>query len=53
MEDRRAYGWSHTENDDGTGERFVAVLEILPVTSPQTAVQAAIVSDLRKLPKDS
>jgi hypothetical protein len=45
---KRAYGWSHPENADGTGERFVAVLEIPPVKSPQTAVQASIVSDGKK-----
>lgn len=44
----RAYGWSHPENADGTGERFVAVLEILPVKSPETAVRASIVSDGKK-----
>ena len=45
---KRAYGWSHPENADGTGERFVAVLEIPPVDSPQTAVKISIVSDIKK-----
>jgi hypothetical protein len=40
--------WSHPENADGTGERFVTVLEIPPVDSPQTAVKISIVSDLKK-----
>jgi hypothetical protein len=31
----------------GTGERFVAVLEIPPVESPLTAVRAAIVADAK------
>ena len=44
---KRAYGWSHPENADGTGERFVAVLEIPPVDSPQTAVKISIVSDIK------
>jgi hypothetical protein len=44
---KRAYGWSHPENADGTGERFVAVLEIPPVDSPQTAVKMAIYSDIK------
>jgi len=41
----RAYGWS-----DGQGKtaRFTAVLEIPPVTSPNTAVRAAIVANTRK-----
>jgi hypothetical protein len=45
---KRAYGWSHPENADGTGERFVAVLEIPPVDSPQTAVKMAIYSDIKR-----
>jgi len=48
---KRAYGWSHPENADGTGERFVAVLEIPPVDSPQTAVKMAIYSDIKKVKK--
>ena len=48
---QRAYGWSHPENADGTGERFVAVLEIPPVDSPQTAVKMAIYSDIKKVKK--
>lgn len=46
---KRAYGWSHPEHADGTGERFVAVLEIPPVKSPQTAVQASIVADRKNV----
>ena len=42
---KRCYAWSHPENADGTGERFVAVLEIPPVKSPETAVRASIVAD--------
>jgi hypothetical protein len=45
---KRAYGWSHPEGADGTGERFVAVLEIPPVDSPQTAVKMSIYSDVKK-----
>lgn len=45
---KRAYGWSHPENADGTGERFVAVLEIPPVVSAETAVKVAIVADIKK-----
>lgn len=44
---KRAYAWSHPENADGTGERFVAVLEVPPVDSPQTAVKVSIVSDIK------
>jgi hypothetical protein len=42
------FGWSHPENADGTGERFVAVLEIPPVDSPGTAVKIVIYSDIKK-----
>jgi len=44
---KRAYGWSHPEGKDNKGERFVAVLEIPPVDSPQTAVKVSIVSDIK------
>lgn len=44
---KRAYGWSHPEHADGTGERFVAVLEIPPVDSPPTAVKISIVSGIK------
>jgi hypothetical protein len=44
---KRAYGWLHPENADGTGERFIAVLEIPPVTSPETAVKVAIVAEVK------
>jgi hypothetical protein len=42
---KRCYGWSHREGPQDTGERFVTVLEIPPVTSPETAVKIAIASD--------
>jgi len=45
---KRAYCWSHPEGDDNKGERFVAVLEIPPVVSAETAVKVSIVSDLKK-----
>ena len=35
-----AYGWSHREGKNDEGERFVAVLELPPVISAKTAVQA-------------
>jgi hypothetical protein len=45
---KRAFGWSHPENANGTGERFVADPEIPPVYSAQTAVKMAIYSDLKQ-----
>ena len=50
---KRAYGWSHPEGDDNKGERFVAVLEIPPVTSAKTAVKISIVSDVKQSKKQS
>jgi hypothetical protein len=41
---KRAYGWQSGEDKDA---RFVAVLEIPPVDSPNTAVRAAIASKVR------
>jgi hypothetical protein len=48
---KRAFGWSHPENADGTGERFVAVLGIPPVDSPETAVKMSIYSDIKNAKK--
>jgi len=45
---KRAYGWSHTNDDDNKTERYVAVLEIPPVDSPETAVKISIYSDIKK-----
>ncbi len=44
---KRAYGWGHASGDDDQGRRYVAVLELPPVNSPQTAVQAAIMSEIK------
>ena len=38
---KRAYGWQ-------SGDRFVAVLEIPPVDSANTAVRASIAAELKK-----
>jgi hypothetical protein len=42
----RGYGWGYAANEEG-GRRYFTVLEIPPVTSPQTAVQAAIRSEIQ------
>ena len=41
------YGWSHREGKDDTGERFVTVLQIPPVTSPETAVKVAMAAEVK------
>ena len=43
----RAYAWSH--ETEGGKRRFVAVLHLPPVASPQAAVRAAIVAEHRGL----
>jgi hypothetical protein len=44
---KRAFAWSHCDGKDDSDERFVAVLEIPPVTSPETAVKVAIVAEVK------
>lgn len=44
---KRAYAWSHREGKNNEGERFVAVLEIPPVESPETAVKVAIAAEVK------
>ena len=45
---KRCYGWSHPDGPDDKDERFVAVLELPPVESAKTAVQVAIVSEMKR-----
>lgn len=42
-----AYAWSHETDDPGQPKRSVAVLKIPPAVSPETAVRAAIMQELR------
>ena len=43
----RVYAWMHATDDPANPKRHVTVLHIPPVTSPKTAVQAAIVQEYR------
>lgn len=43
----RVYAWTHQTDDPNRPKRHVAVLHIPPIVSPQTAVRAAIVQELR------
>lgn len=43
----RAYGWGHASGEDDQARRYVTVLELPPVDSPQTAVKAAIMSEIK------
>jgi hypothetical protein len=42
----RGYGWGYVTTEGG-GRRYFTVLELPPVDSPQTAVKAAIMSEIK------
>ena len=48
---KRVYAWMHATGNIkdaiSKGTRYVAVLELPPVNSPQTAVRAAIMSEIK------
>ena len=44
---KRCFAWSHSDGKGDTDERFVTVLGIPPVISPETAVKIAILSEVR------
>lgn len=44
---QRVYAWAHLDGDKDQGKRYVAVLELPPVTSPETAVKAAVMAEIR------
>jgi hypothetical protein len=45
---KRCYAWSHLDGPNDERTRYVAVLEIPPVESAKTAVQASILADGKK-----
>ncbi|MBI5395934.1 MAG: hypothetical protein HZA91_11610 [Verrucomicrobia bacterium] len=45
---KRCYAWAHRTGPDDRDARVVAVLELPPVESPETAVRASITSDFKK-----
>jgi hypothetical protein len=45
----RCFAWSHRDGANASEERFVAVLELPPVDSPQTAVKVAVVAEIRRV----
>lgn len=49
---KRAYAWGHASGEDDQARRYVAVLELPPVTSPQTAVKAAVISEIKNAKKN-
>ena len=44
---KRAYAWGHATGENDQARRYVAVLELPPVDSPQTAVKAAVMSEIK------
>ncbi|MGC9940863.1 MAG: hypothetical protein ABSE48_03455 [Verrucomicrobiota bacterium] len=45
---KRAYGWSHPTGGDNKAERFVSVLEVPPVNSPEVAVKMVIYEEVKR-----
>src|ERR1044071_8540712 len=43
----RGYGWRHVTGEQNQGRRYFTVLELPPVDSPQAAVKAAIMSEIK------
>jgi hypothetical protein len=44
---KRGYGWGHVTGEHDQGRRYFTVLELPPVDSPQSAVKAAIASEIK------
>jgi hypothetical protein len=44
---KKCYAWSHLTGEDHTERRFVAVLELPPVDSPEMAVRAAVAAEIK------
>ena len=44
----RVYAWAHDTDDPDNPRRTVTVLQIPPATTPHTAVQVSIASDVRE-----
>lgn len=49
----RIYAWAHETGDPSNPMRYVTVLHIPPVVSPQTAVQAAILQEYKSRAKSN
>ena len=44
----RIYAWAHDTDDPKSPKRYVTVLHIPPVVSPETAVRAAVVQEAKQ-----
>lgn len=49
----RVYAWSHLAGDNDEQKRYVTVLHLPPIDSPQTAVKIAIVQEYREREKQN
>lgn len=43
----RGYGWGHATGETDPARRYLVVLELPPVSSPETAVRAAIMAEMK------
>lgn len=50
---KRCYAWGHASGENDQSRRYITVLELPPVDSPQTAVRAGIVSEMKNARKKS
>jgi hypothetical protein len=48
---KTCYAWAHATGEDDKSKRYVAVLELPPVDSAQSAVRAAIINEAREQQK--
>lgn len=44
---KRAYAWGHATGEEDQARRYVAVLELPPVHSPETAVKVAVAAEIK------
>ena len=44
---KRAYAWGHVTGKEDQARRYVTVLELPPVDSPQTAVKVAVAAEIK------
>jgi len=50
---KKAYAWGHVTGEDDQARRYVAVLDLPPVDSPQSAVRAAIMQEVKDARKEA
>jgi hypothetical protein len=49
----RIYAWVHDTDDPANPKRYVTVLHVPPVVSPQTAVKAAVLQEYKNRAKSN